>query len=77
MTDLYKGNNLLFPGGIMARIFEPKIFDYLKLETKRIEKEIIPKLVNEHKLAGYLFAGQWFDVGNPDSYQQATKEWRD
>ena len=58
-------------------IFEPKIFDYLKLETKRIEKEIIPKLVNEHKLAGYLFAGQWFDVGNPDSYQQATKEWRD
>jgi len=58
-------------------IFEPKIFEYLKLETKRIEKEIIPKLVNEHKLAGYLFAGQWFDVGNPDSYQQATKEWRD
>ena len=53
-----------------------KIFDYLKPETKRLEKEVFPKLVEQRKLFGYLFAGQWFDVGNPEIYQQAVKAWR-
>ncbi|OGY45529.1 MAG: hypothetical protein A2729_01950 [Candidatus Buchananbacteria bacterium RIFCSPHIGHO2_01_FULL_39_14] len=57
-------------------IFQPKIFDYLKPETKRLEKEVFPKLVEQRKLFGYLFAGQWFDVGNPEIYQQAVKAWR-
>lgn len=57
-------------------IFEPGVFDYITPQTKRLEKEVFPKLVEQHKLSGYLFAGQWFDVGNPDSYQRAVKEWK-
>lgn len=57
-------------------IFEPKIFDYIKPETKRLEKEVFPKLVEQHKLAGYLFAGAWFDVGNPEIYKQAVEGWK-
>lgn len=57
-------------------IFEPKIFDYLKPSMKRFEKDVLPVLVEQHKLFGYLFAGQWFDLGNPDSYEQAIKNWR-
>lgn len=68
-----KGLSHVINAGIY--IFEPKIFDYLKLETKRLEKEIFPKLVNEKKICGYLFEGQWFDVGNPEIYSQAVKEW--
>ncbi|MFA6382119.1 MAG: sugar phosphate nucleotidyltransferase [Candidatus Buchananbacteria bacterium] len=57
-------------------IFEPKIFDYLNPDCKRLEKDVFPKLVEERKIFGYLFAGQWFDVGNPEIYKLAVKEWR-
>lgn len=56
-------------------IFESKVFDFLKPEMKRLEKEVFPNLVEQRKLFGYLFAGQWFDVGNPESYKQAIKHW--
>lgn len=56
-------------------IFEPKIFEYLGSAT-RLEQEVFTKLVERGRLSGYLFAGQWFDVGSPDSYEQAVKEWQ-
>ncbi|MDX9893539.1 MAG: nucleotidyltransferase family protein [Patescibacteria group bacterium] len=56
-------------------IFEPQIFDYLK-GASRLEKDVLPKLVEKRKLYGYMFAGQWFDVGNPEIYKQAVKEWK-
>ena len=57
-------------------LFEPKIFDYLSPATKRLEKEVFARLVEQNKLSGYIFAGQWFDVGKPEFYQEAVKEWR-
>ena len=56
-------------------IFEPKMFDFLK-EAKRLEKDVFPQLVEHRKLFGYMFAGQWFDVGEPEIYKQAVKEWK-
>lgn len=57
-------------------IFEENIFNYFDKSTKRLEKDIIPKLVEKNRLAGYLFAGQWFDVGNPEIYKQAISNWQ-
>ena len=57
-------------------ICEPRIFDYVSASAKRLEKDVFPKLVEQHKLTGYIFAGQWFDVGNPESYKQAVEEWK-
>ena len=56
-------------------IFEPKALEHFDSATK-LERDVFPKLVEQGKLAGYLFAGQWFDVGNPASYEQAIKEWK-
>ncbi|NUM25585.1 MAG: NTP transferase domain-containing protein [Candidatus Buchananbacteria bacterium] len=56
-------------------IFDPEIFDYLK-DATRLEKDVFPKLVEERKLFGYIFAGDWFDVGNSESYNRAIKEWK-
>ena len=56
-------------------VFEPEMFEHLKNAT-RLEKDVFPKLVSDRKLFGYLFAGQWFDVGNPDNYERAVKEWK-
>lgn len=58
-------------------IFEPKVFNYITKKTKRLEKEVFPKIVEQGKLGGYLFAGQWFDVGDPNIYEKAVKNWRD
>ena len=57
-------------------VCEPKLFDFVHSDTKRLEKEVFTQLVKQRKLAGYLFAGQWFDVGNPESYQQAVRDWK-
>lgn len=60
-----------------AYIFEPSIFDAISSDARRLEKDVFPKLVQSRKLAGYLFAGQWFDVGNPGSYEEAVHEWKE
>jgi len=56
-------------------ILQPEIFEYLKPTIKSIEREIFPKLAKEEKLYGYLFSGKWFDVGTPEIYAKAIKNW--
>jgi len=56
-------------------ICDPQIFKYINTESKRLEKDVFPKLVNDKELNGYLFAGQWFDAGNPEIFKYATKKW--
>lgn len=56
--------------------FEPKIFDYLLRKINlSLEKDIFSRLAKEGKLCGYLFEGKWFDVGTPEVYKMAIKEW--
>lgn len=63
---------------VNAGIFfsEPVIFQYIKPTTKSLEKEVFPLLAREEKLSGYLFAGKWFDIGTPQGYLKALKEWK-
>ncbi|MFA5021170.1 MAG: sugar phosphate nucleotidyltransferase [Patescibacteria group bacterium] len=56
-------------------IFEPEIFKFLE-NAVRLEKDVFPKLVEARKIFGYMFAGQWYDVGDPEIYKQAVKAWR-
>lgn len=57
-------------------IFEPAIFNFIKPEMKRIEKDIIPKLIEKNTINGYIYDGEWYDVGNPDIYEKAVKNWK-
>ena len=59
-------------------VVSPKIVDYMPTEKSlfSVEEEVFPKLIKENKVKGYLFDGQWFDVGTPEIYQRAIKEWR-
>lgn len=57
-------------------IFQPEIFNYLKNTTISLEKEIFPQLAQQGRLYGYLFSGKWFDVGTPENYAKALKDWR-
>lgn len=58
-------------------IINPGIYELISQDTNRLEKDVFPKLVEANKLNGYIFAGQWFDVGDPEIYKRAINEWKD
>lgn len=57
-------------------IFEPEIFKYISITSGKLEKEVFPKLVKNRILNGYIFANDWYDVGNPETYKRAVKNWK-
>tara|TARA_Y100000310_G_scaffold344813_1_gene459687 strand:- start:539 stop:1234 length:696 start_codon:yes stop_codon:yes gene_type:complete len=58
-------------------ILEPEVFDVVKgLEKSMIEKDVFPYLVEQGKLCGFKSDGFWFDVGTPERYEQAKRNWK-
>jgi mannose-1-phosphate guanylyltransferase len=67
------------PRLISAGIFviDPKILNLIK-ENKnysKLEDDILQKLAQDDNLRGYHFDGEWYDIGIPDSFSRAQKEW--
>ena len=57
-------------------IIEPDIYKYIPdKKFSRLENDVFPTLVKKGKMNGYLFEGKWFDVGTPENYERAIKEW--
>ncbi|MBI5037554.1 MAG: NDP-sugar synthase [Candidatus Kerfeldbacteria bacterium] len=55
----------------------PEIFKYTpRSGYSMLEKDVFPKLVTEGKLIGYPFEGAWFDVGTPEIYEEALRDWK-
>lgn len=58
-------------------VCQPEILNYIPKKGKSmLEKDVFPKLVEENKLYGYPFEGQWFDVSTPEVYEEVLKEWQ-
>lgn len=57
-------------------VMESDIFKELPNGTGSLERDVFPKLAKQHKLIGYPFEGQWFDVSTPESYERVIKEWQ-
>lgn len=65
----------LIHGGIYA--FEPEIFSYFPTrQTNFSLEDIVEKLIKSQKVTGFMFEGQWFDVGTPENYEKAIKEYK-
>lgn len=59
-----------------VQILDPSIYSYVPAkEFSMLEEDVFPILAAEGKITGYLFEGKWFDVGTPDVYERALKEW--
>lgn len=57
-------------------LIQPEIFETFPLKrTFSLEKDVFPKLARAGKMRGYVFSGPWFDVGTPEQYERALKEW--
>ena len=54
-------------------LIEPEILDMITLGKKvSLEKQIFPTLTKRGRLAGFPFAGLWFDIGNFEDYSKAN-----
>ena len=56
-------------------IMEPAVIDLIPAGYSMLEKDIFPKLALQHRLRGFPFAGQWFDIGTHERYDHAMKKW--
>lgn len=58
-------------------IINPKIIELIpEKKISYLEKDILPKLIKDKKLSGYVFDGRWFDISTPEVYEQALQEWK-
>lgn len=67
-------SRLIFAG---AAIFRSSVFDFFPQSSQNVslENHIFPELINQGRLYGYLFEGQWFDVSTPETYELVLKHW--
>tara|TARA_Y100000310_G_scaffold296245_1_gene328337 strand:+ start:71 stop:919 length:849 start_codon:yes stop_codon:yes gene_type:complete len=69
-------SRLVFAG---CAAFDNEIFDYLNDNKRKVfslERDVFPKLIDEGRLFGYVFEGQWFDVSTPEIYDRALQQWK-
>lgn len=57
-------------------IFSPSVKNLLPQKSKfKLESALIPKLVKNKELVGYVFQGIWFDVSDVEDWQEANTRW--
>lgn len=54
-------------------VFEQEIFGSLNRQTRSLEQEIFPKLIEKGKFYSYLLDGAWFNVSRPKMMEHAIK----
>lgn len=68
-------SRLVFAG---CAAFDPSVFSFLGKQRGELslERDVFPELIEQGRLYGYPFEGQWFDVSTPDVYEQVLKQWK-
>lgn len=55
-------------------VFSPAIYNFFpKNKTSFSLEDIMEKLIQDEKVSGFIFEGQWFDVGSLENYENAIK----
>jgi NDP-sugar pyrophosphorylase family protein len=56
-------------------VFEPRVLDYIPVNQYMDFPDLILKLIaSGETVNGYTFDGYWMDLGRPDDYLQANKD---
>ena len=63
--------SFIINGGIY--IFEREIFSSLDASQRSLERDVLPQLAKEGKLAGYNLAGQWIGIDTKEDLERARK----
>ena len=62
----------VFNKNVLMEVLEPDSMD--KKSGHDFGRDIIPQIINTHKVYGYRYRGYWRDVGTVDSYWQANMD---
>lgn len=56
-------------------VFEPEVLEYIPEKTpSKLAKHVVPRLVSEGQVYGYIHEGLWSDIGVPADYYRANIE---
>lgn len=71
-TEDHGTKSHLINTGIYA--FNSSIFSEFPKDQKKFDLEdVIKRLISKKQVTGFVFEGNWFDVGNPENYEKAIK----
>ncbi len=58
-------------------VCDPGIYAFFPKNKKSfLFEDVIQQLIGQKKVSGFVFEGQWYDVGDPDNYERAIKHFR-
>lgn len=57
-------------------VLNPEIFKYVSPASRRLEKDVFPRLAAEGKLCAYPFEHEWYDVSTPEIYEEVLRDWK-
>jgi NDP-sugar pyrophosphorylase family protein len=56
-------------------VFSKQIFDYIDPDQQQyLGHDIIPQLIADQELSGFVFQDKWYDISDNQEYQAAVKE---
>jgi NDP-sugar pyrophosphorylase family protein len=59
-------------------VFEPRVLDYIPRGEHLDFPDLVKKLIaGSEKVVGYEFSGYWQDLGRPDDYEQAARDFEE
>ncbi len=54
-------------------VFEPEVIKYIpSRKPSKLARDVIPRLVEEGQVYGYIYEGLWNDIGVPEDYYRAN-----
>ena len=66
-------SNLISSG---TYIIEPEVLDMIPDGHAMFEYDVFPKIAKMGRLYGFVFPGQWLDIGNIEKYKRAERLWK-
>ncbi len=63
-------SGLVWSGTYMA---EPEFFDYIKEKDSSTELNVVPKILKNDLLYGYIFSGYWFNIHTENDLKEVKK----
>lgn len=56
-------------------VLEPQVFEYISEGKVSIERDVFPILADKGELFGFPFEGYWLDIGVPQDYRNAQRDY--
>lgn len=75
VTDYVEKPTLDYKVSMGIYVFEPRVLDFIPKDEYLDFPGLVHKLISANeRVVGYPYSGYWMDLGNPDDYAQANRD---